>query len=270
MEWLDQLLDMPWIISGIIIVGGFVLLSLFGVWFVRSHVSSKTLKANHDVAGFSFGIMGVIYAVLLGFIVFNVHETFQKAQADLLSETSVIMELFRDTATFPKKDRIKMATLIRDYAQEVYSVEWNLMAKDQQSEKAIQIYQNIWEAYATFVPANEHEMAWYNESIGKLNDLSKQRTTRIFNSHLGLGPLLWTVLILGAIATVSFMCFFYADSSWIHLSMTALLAGIIGLMLFLIANIGGVYSGNIKVSPIDLKRVIENINKALDAPGYRD
>jgi hypothetical protein len=101
MEWFDRLLDLPWVLAGIIIVGAVILLSLAGVWFVRSHVSAKTLKASHDVAGFSFGIMGVIYAVLLGFIVFNVNENFQKAQADLLQETSVIMELFRDTATFP-------------------------------------------------------------------------------------------------------------------------------------------------------------------------
>lgn len=270
MEWFDRFLDLPWIISGTLLVGGFVFLSLLEVIIVRNHVSAKTLKANHDVAGFSFGIMGVIYAVLLGFVVFNVNESYQKAQHNLLDEASVVMELFRDTATFPKKERIQMATLIRDYVEEVYQAEWSLLAKNQQSEKALKIYHAIWEEYASFVPKNEHEMAWYKTSIEKLNDLSKQRTIRIFNSQLELGNLMWTVLILGAIATVSFMCFFYADSSSIHLAMTALLSGIIGLMLFLIMSIGGIYSGNIKVSPEDLKRVADIINKALETPEYKE
>lgn len=266
MDWIDRLLDLPWIISGTLIVGGFVLLSLLEVIFVRRHVSAKTLKANHDVAGFSFGIMGVIYAVLLGFIVFNVNESYQKAQHNLLEEASVILELFRDTGAYPKEQRLKLGTLIRDYAKDIYETEWDLMAKNEQSQKAQALYHDIWKAYATYVPATEQEMVWYKESISKLNDLSKQRTVRIFNSRLGLGGLMWTVVILGAIATVSFMCFFYADSSLIHLAMTALLSGIIGLVLFLIMSIGDIYSGDIKVSPEDLKRVVDIMNSALEEP----
>lgn len=266
MEWIDRLLDLPWIISGTLIVGSFVLLSLLEVIFVRSHVSAKTLKANHDVAGFSFGIMGVIYAVLLGFVVFNVNESFQKAEANQLEEAALILELFRDTGAFPKEQRLKLGTLIRDYAKEIHEAEWDLMAKNEQSGKAQWLYHEIWKAYVSYVPATEQEMAWYKESISRLNDLSKQRTVRIFNSRLSLGGLMWTVLILGAVATMSFMCFFYADSGSIHLAMTALLSGIIGLMLFFIMSISNIYSGDIKVYPDDLKRVTGIINTALEGP----
>lgn len=261
---IDQLLELPWIISGTLLVGGFVLLSLLGVRFVRNAVTSKTLKASHDVAGFSFGIMGVIYAVLLGFIVVTVNNSFQDAQRDILEETSVLVELFRNASPFPKDTQTKVRTLLRDYAEEIYSREWELLARAEQSPEAFAIYQKIWEAYAAYVPKTEHEMAWYKESITKLNELSKQRTKRIFNSHLGLGGLMWTVLIFGAIATMSFMCFFYADSSWIHLTMTALLSGMIGFMLFLILSLGGIYGGDIKIYPEDLKRAVEQFNRVLD------
>src|SRR6185312_12227705 len=60
----------------------------------RSFVVADRLIPHHDVAGFLVGIAGVLYAVVLGFLVITVWVSFDSAQATADLEASDVAELF--------------------------------------------------------------------------------------------------------------------------------------------------------------------------------
>lgn len=259
-------MGLPWVISGAIFVAIFILAMLLALWIARQSVSSKTLKACHDVAGFTFGIIGVIYAVLLGFTVVEVNDRFHQAEENILQETAILVDLFRDAAVFPDAERDKIQQLIRNYTYEVYSDEWHLMAEERESEKARLLFHEIWNTYKELTPANDKEKTWYSLSLDKLNDMSQHRVLRLFHMHQSLGSMMWTMLTMGAIVTVLFMGFFAAESALVQTLMTTLLAGTIGFMLFLIMSLEGIYCGDVCLMPNELKDAVERFDQMLAEP----
>lgn len=260
---LAQFFSMPWVFSGLIIVGGFVSISLLGLWATRLFVSSKALKASHDVAGYTFGTIGVIYAVLLGFIVVQVNDRFQDAEKRAIQEAAILIELFRDTAVFPAADKRVIQRLIHDYAEAIYGDEWPKMAQGEESELAKEFYRALWEAYKNFTPRSDKEKIWYQESLSKLNQLSQERITRLFTMRQSLGPMMWTLLLMGAFITVFFMCFFSTENRKGQAIMMGLLSGTIAFMLFLIMNLEGVYSGNVQVRATEFQEAIAHFEESL-------
>ena len=71
---------------GVLLVGATVLLAVAGTVLARRWVSVEILKLNNEVAGFIYGVIGVLYAVLLGFTAIIVWEQFEKAQAGVDQE----------------------------------------------------------------------------------------------------------------------------------------------------------------------------------------
>jgi hypothetical protein len=267
MEYSDKLhflSDLPWYYAGTIIVAFFMLLSVGILWVTHQIFSSQTLKSSHDVAGYTFGIIGVIYGVLLGFTVVEANNHFHEAEENIIHEAALLSELFRDATVFPEAKQIRK--VIHDYAVSVHDKEWQMMASQQESEEARGLYDQIWNTYTKLNPTTDKEKIWYQESLSKLNDLSMQRINRLFAMERSFGSLMWTLLIAGGIVTISFMCFFYADNQIAQSLMTVLLSGTIAFMLFLIMSLEGVYAGDVRVMATPLERVIQRFDAVVGTP----
>ena len=69
-----------------------VALSLAGLALVRRTVPASRLEANTDVAGYVYAVVGVIYAVILAFIVIAVWEDYRDAEAAASSATLMVCQ----------------------------------------------------------------------------------------------------------------------------------------------------------------------------------
>jgi hypothetical protein len=114
---------------GIILVGATLFLSVTGTLLVRRWVPVEVLERHNEVAGFIYGVIGVVYAVLLGFTAIIVWERYDKAQAALETEANDLTDLFRDSETFPTDVRTELGTQLRTYARLVAEKEWPAMAE---------------------------------------------------------------------------------------------------------------------------------------------
>jgi hypothetical protein len=61
---------------------------------VRRSVGVEKLALNNEVAGFIFAIIGVVYAVLLAFVVIAVWEKFSEGQTSVAKESAAAAALF--------------------------------------------------------------------------------------------------------------------------------------------------------------------------------
>ena len=65
--------------QGILLVGGSIVLSSLGVWLVRRKFPVPALQPHHEVGGILIAVVGTIYAVLLGFMVVVIWQSFDDA-----------------------------------------------------------------------------------------------------------------------------------------------------------------------------------------------
>lgn len=251
--------NLPWVIGTLVLVSLFISFSVAGVFVVRHFVSIKTLKAHHDVAGFVFTNLGVLYAVLLGFTVVNVQQRFDKIKFNAQTEASYLAELYLNAAVFPKQEREIIKNALVTYATSVIHDEWDMMAKGKSSPKTTKTLSDLWNAYYKYAPNSYQERAWYTSSIERLNMLTQTRLARLLESQSSLGQEMWALLILGGIVMVAFMWFFGLERMSTQMLMASILAATTAFLLFLIFSLDTVFSGEVSISPSAMQEILKTV-----------
>jgi hypothetical protein len=72
---------------------------------------------------------------------------------------------------------------------------------------------------------------------------------RLMSVEAGLPLSVWTVVVMGAIATLSITWFFQAKSFEVHFWMTLIFSALVGLIIQLLATMDHPYLGDFSISP---------------------
>ena len=216
---------------GTLIVGGITFVALAGALLVRRWANVEVLERHNEVAGFIYAVVGVLYAVVLGFTAVIVWERYDQAQAEVEKEANALGDLFRDAQAFPDDTRKELETKLRSYARLVVEKEWPAMAEHQSSPEALEAYNQVWQTYYRFTPQNEQERVWYSHSLDRLNQLGDQRRLRMLSSRSGGVPaVMWWVLLGSGAITIGFSYLFGTKNTVAQVLMTAGLALTIALV----------------------------------------
>lgn len=250
------LLNIPPLFLGIIIVGFAVVFSICGILIIRRFISHEKLKIHNDVAGFIFGTLGVTYAVLLAFTVIIVWENYDEASANVEKEANCLADLYVDAEAFGDPFKKEVQTLLYEYGKAVANEEWETLSRGEISPHVQQIVKNIWAHYKSYLPKNLTEEVFFKESVSHLNELGELRRLRLMESHTGINPILWFVLIFGGTITIVFTFFFGMQNLKAQLIMTTLLAIIISLILFTILEFDYPFTGNASISSGPFKELL--------------
>jgi hypothetical protein len=255
-QWL--LLKVPTLILGLFIVGLFAGVSVLGLLFVRSFIPHQRLKPHNDVAGAIFAALGAIYAVLLAFVVVTVWEGFDRTNLNVEKEAAYLSDLYRDAQVLSPEFRGSIRTLVREYAAAVSDEEWLAIARGSESAKVKEVLKKLWQVYGVYSPKTEAEKIFFEESVRKLNDLAELHSMRLVDAKTGVHPLLWAVLIIGGLVTVSFTFFFGSENLKAQILMATLLAALIGLILFTVLLLDFPFTGDVHISKEPFKQLLAN------------
>ena len=113
----------------IIVVLVFSGLTVAGLYFVRSRVSSEQLKEDHDVAGFTFSVVGAFYGVILAFVIVAVWQRFERANEKAQDESLALSNLYNLSGGFGQPQRDQMQAALHTYATKVVEREFKQMAE---------------------------------------------------------------------------------------------------------------------------------------------
>jgi hypothetical protein len=182
------------VVLGVLIVGGTVFVTVGLVSVVRK-LPGGWLKESQDAIAVMFSALGVLYAILLAFLVVVVWEQFNAADDLTHEESTKISNLLRDANGFPVRERKDIQRRLIVYTRAVVDWEWDTMAEGNSSEVAASAYRHVWAGYYDYHPADEQAHDWYGESISKLNELGELRRLRLISSQASIPLLMWTLLV---------------------------------------------------------------------------
>ena len=234
----------------IVIVGGITVLATAGALLVRRWVAVEVLERNNEVAGFIYSVIGVMYAVLLGFTAIIVWERYDQAQTAVENEANELGDLFRDAQAFPDGVRKELETKLRSYIRLVIEKEWPAMAEYKLSLETRDAFNQLRQTYRQFTPQTEQERIWYNQSLTSLNQANDQRRLRLLSSRsAGIPNVMWVVLLGAGAVTLSFSFLFGTRNTAAQLLMTAGLAITISLVLLSIVALERPFAGIARIEP---------------------
>ena len=246
----------PIVPLGAIMVVIAVTLSIVGLLIVWRFVPRQMLKAHNDMTSPIFQAIAMAYTVLLAFVVVIAWQNFDKAEGHTETEANCLVDLYRSSTALGQSFEGDARPLIREYVNVVINEEWASLGRGEESPKARLILRDIWKLYVNYEPRTEREKIFFAESIRKLDDLREMRRLRIIDSRTGVHPVLWFVLLTGAVTTIVFTFFFGSDKFITHAVMASILGVVIALILLTILSFSFPFTGSVRIEPKTFQQVI--------------
>jgi hypothetical protein len=244
-------------VPGLLGITLFVFASVAGLILVQRFVPIELRKQHNDVAGFIYAVVGIAYAVLLGLVVVAAWEQYQIANDTTEREANELAELFWLGQRLPPAEGHRLQELTRSYARVVVDEEWPLMARGESSPRAWALIDEIRLTVQNLNPDTEAGQVLYEQGLERVHDLADARRDRLVEAQQGIPGILWVVLVTGAIITVGFTYLFGLDDTTTHTLMVALLALIVGLVLFTIGSLEYPFRGVVHLGPDAFELVLK-------------
>jgi hypothetical protein len=235
-----------------------VLVAVTGLVVVQRLVPPERREKHNDVAGFIYAVLGVAYAVLLAFVAIAVWQDYETAQTNVQNEAHELAGVYFLATQLPKPERTRLQDLVQTYARVVVVEEWPLMEQGQTSARADSLVRQLRLELLEFDPNTEGEQVLYERGLTDLHDAVDARRSRLLEVREGIPSLLWVVLVVGGVITVSFTYLFGLKSNVAHALMVAALTLLICAILFTIGEFDYPFSGVVEIRPEAFREVLRS------------
>lgn len=245
----------------LLVVGGAALLSVGGLIVVRRYIGRPARNMN-EVPGFLYAVVGVIYGVMLAFIVLVVWERFAATDQAVTTEAADLVAVFRDTQAFPEPLRQEAQDALRAYVHEVVTSEWRSWIADGHvvPHTRPDPLNPVWEVYRQVQPGGDLDAAEVEHATERLHELERQRHLRHLSAEGTLPAVYWPVIIGGFVLTVGFSYFFRLENLVLQAAMTGLLAAVLAGVLLLIVSLNEPFTGPVAVEPAPFEHALDHFN----------
>jgi hypothetical protein len=243
-------------ISGAIIIGGGTLLATLGPALVRRFVALERLTTNNEIAGFKFATVGVLYAVLLAFVIIVVWEKFTNAELEVVHEAGAAENIYRLSQGLGDTTGADLRNAVAAYLKTAIADDWPAMDSGVPGASA-STKQALDAVYTMLSVVNDQaNRAIVSEIFRQLDRMTESRRARLIAAEGAVPNVIWLVLLGGAAVTIVFTFFFGTESLRAQTVMTALLALLIFSELLIVVAIDRPFAGSVKVQPNALAHVL--------------
>lgn len=223
----------------------------------RRKIQWETFKDNHEVGGFLFNALGLIYAVLVAFVVYATWSDYEACGAVCDREADILQSLYLNCEGLPEDSQAEIRKDILDYLEMIIKDDWPLLAKGEANPVSRAKLIEIWRNFNNINEfQNEKQKAYFSEALNKLNDITELRRQRILGAQNHIPVIIWTVIIIGALTSVGFSLFFGTRSFAIQAVMTSLFAMTNAIVIIMILALDYPFTGDIKISSSAFEQVL--------------
>ncbi len=237
------------------VLGGF---SIIGLSIIKKFFHHSILKHHNDVAGFIFAVHGVIYAVLIGFVVVGVWEDYKQAENLASSETAKLLSLYNDIESYPNEN---VATeLKKEYLKIVHAIttiDYPALKQGKESNEGAKEYLAFSTLLTKINPISQTEVIFFRKIVDVENELYSISIERYESSKSSIPSVLWWGIILGAFVTLGFSCIYGTENFWALISMNLMLSFVLSLLITIIIMLDSPFEGTVSVNPENLEHLLK-------------
>jgi hypothetical protein len=236
-------------------------LSVLGLYIVRILVPLETLKKNHEVAGFTFGVLGAFYGLLLAFVIVAAWERFDRANANVQEEGVALISLYRLSKGYSAPTGSDLQHAIRAYTHRLIDVEWPDMANSNFASIDDSVGTlSLWQIVATYKPEDSRRSLLLDKSFDQLSKLTEETSLRYLYSKENLPSVVWLVIYAGLFITIGFSYFFGLETFFSQALMCAVFSALLGLTILAILELAHPYQGSVVVSSQPLQYALSRMD----------
>lgn len=257
MDWFFRL---PLAALFAIVVGGFVGVTLVGMMLAapfRAHVTSRFARSPEQAAYFGTQIW-LVYSLILSLVAVGGWSEYQAASEKVSREVASVEVLQRRAALYPEPTRTEFDTLIREYADAVATLEWPEQRAGKHPSAAKRQFSKLNLLLGDFEPTSLPDQMVHAETLRELTSASEARRARIHATSSSLPSVVWLVVIVGAaLALVGATFFVTVDDRALHMTLVAIMAAFVGLVVFVTVALDHPFQGAVTPSPSGFRLIAD-------------
>jgi Protein of unknown function (DUF4239) len=244
---------MSYTMVGILMIGGLSLFAVIGVLLGRKLLHGRVVEGHNDVCVPIFLNAGVLFAVLLGFFVIAVWESYDAAKTNAATEATNLIPLYRTTNALPKEAGEKMREITRQYAESVIKDEWPTQeATGKASSAARKASGAMFRAFGdgTIDAQIKKDYPFICTALmGAVKDVSAARNRRNIQANEQPASVMWFAAIGGALIVIGMSFVIFMERPVPHVIMSTLMAALIGSLLFTCYILAHPFKGPLAIEP---------------------
>jgi hypothetical protein len=233
----------------VVVAGGFATFSAIGHRVVHRLWPDLRRGASHELANALMVILIGMYGIVLAFVIVALYDEFKEAQHTVEAEANELAQVYLDTRGFPAEVRDEIDSLIQSYVTTLREEEWDLMKEGESSHEAESYIEDMYLVLQAYEPDTYSRQSFYDEAVGRLNDLMGERRDRLEFAEQALPTELLALIIGGAVILIGFMFFFGAERARGQTLMFAAVGAAVGFSLFVVITLDHPFSGDVTVTP---------------------
>lgn len=172
------------------------------IFLVRRFVP-KGLRGNEERREPVFAFAGVIYALVIGFVLAYALQGYQTAETAAGTEADSVSSLSRAATLFDAESRDRIGHELICYSRAVIDDEWPGLSKGQRSELATAATDRLFQSFGKLGRSNPDNSA-LSASLDRVSELQKSRATRLLKSNTYLPAMFWVFMIGGGLMLIFF------------------------------------------------------------------
>jgi len=202
----------------------------------------------------------VLFGLLLGLLAVATYQNYANVGDIVDNEASSLAALYREISSLPQPGRGQLQQRLREYTRYTIEEGWaqqrkGIMPKGEAVRSGLLI-RNLLD----FEPGNEKQKIIYEDALRESVHRNELSQARLSNVTTGLPTVLWWVVAVGAV--INIVLIWLQDMEvHVHMILGAALACILGLVIFLIAELDNPFRGQVSIGPEAITRVYEDVMK---------
>ena len=213
---MNQIVHLPDWLWGVIIIGGFVLIAVGGLLVFKWLTAGRfhlTEEMNNDIVS---------------------------------DDAANIASMYRDVIGYPEPIRTDLQGQIRDYTEYIIKQAWPAQMHGASTDDGTRRLNKLAQTLSAFEPATTGQQLLHAETLHQLTDMSELRRKRLHAIRGGLPPVMWAIVLIGAVLTISVTYLLQIERK-VQVTLTAFFAMFMGLVVFVIASLDQPLSGPLAI-----------------------
>lgn len=237
------------------------------VTFIMARIAIRLFPFDQLVeSGEGFGsfcnVIGVLYAIVLGYVLVNVYETYSTSNDKVETEASLLIDLMRDAEGLPLIEGLRLRKATIEYADSVIHKEWDHMVEfGEYHPDTFHKFGQLYRTASRVKCQTDEQRLFLGEIVNRLGDLSATRRERIEVSTERVPNVLWAMMLGVGLVNFILAFFFPVENPKIR---TGFLCGTAAVMTFttlLIFVMDRPYKGALGIKPHSLVKLREIVTK---------
>jgi hypothetical protein len=246
-------------VGGLLLVALLLTVSHCGLYLFDYWSKKKKIAHNNDVAGIIFGVVSLIYSLLVAFVIVAVWENYEDLKTTIEKEAEEINIVLIHSNSLPDSLKYQITGAIKDYCQKVITEEWEIPeGKRHFRQSAIPSLRQLLFRIEASNKVQETVLSLLDE---KLSSITNLRRERLSHTRSYVPELVWMILIISSGMIIAFSYFLYVESQLLRKIFLTFLWTIMGMCLFLVYMLDNPFSGSTKVSKVPYQEIIQLLSR---------